>query len=245
MVKFKTIMSRPFKFLTFVTLLLFALLGIVWAYFNNEPASLVLGQGSFTTSAPATTQNGVNGSFGVGVDSSHLYIADTANSRVLIYNPIPVGPGVNASYVMGQTIFTTATSGAAATLMSHPHSVFSDGVTLFVGDYSNNRVLVFTSIPTANGAAANWALGQGSLISSAIGSGNTGMNSPDGVFEDGARIYVADSLNNRILIYSQPVTTVPQIAVSVLGQTTFSTTTSGSGAGNLNQPHGVYVDSGG
>jgi len=44
-------------------------------------------------------------------------------------------------------------------------SVTSDGTRLFVTDLGHNRVLVWNSIPNANGAAADFALGQPDLTS--------------------------------------------------------------------------------
>ncbi|MEI9976694.1 MAG: hypothetical protein WDO73_34325 [Ignavibacteriota bacterium] len=58
--------------------------------------------------------------------------------------------------------------------MLAPVSVTSDGTRLFVTDLGFNRVLIFDSIPTSNGAAATVALGQPDLVSSVANNAFTG-----------------------------------------------------------------------
>jgi hypothetical protein len=73
---------------------------------TGEAASLVIGQSSFTTSAAATTSTGLNNPIGLAFDSSgNLWVADSANSRVLQYG----GPG-SASSSTTTTRSTTATT---------------------------------------------------------------------------------------------------------------------------------------
>lgn len=83
-----------------------------------------------------------------------LYIADTQNHRVLIYNTVPTANGAAADLVLGQPNFTTfvepdisqAKVDAKATNMLNPVAVTSDGVRLYVTDLGHNRVLVWNSI---------------------------------------------------------------------------------------------------
>ena len=86
-------------------------------------------------------------------DGSKLLVSDSNNNRVLIWNTVPATNGVQADVVIGQTDFVTATGGASATKMTGPDglSVTPDGK-LLVCDKTNNRVLIFNSIPTSNGA---------------------------------------------------------------------------------------------
>ena len=101
-------------------------------------------------------------------------MADTQNNRVLIFNHIPTANGAAADVVLGQPNFTTFVepdltqqkNDVAANQLLNPVAVSSDGVRLFVTDLGYNRVLIWNSIPTANGAAADVAIGQPDLISS-------------------------------------------------------------------------------
>lgn len=83
---------------------------------NGMNASVVIGQQDFTSSNSVTTQNGLASASDVKFDSAgNLYVADPNNNRVLIYHPIVGGGpkftnGMNASVVIGQPNFTTATA---------------------------------------------------------------------------------------------------------------------------------------
>ena len=144
---------------------------------NNAPADVVLGQASFTTATvPGNTPSAksMRGPQGVWIQNGRLYVADTQNNRVLIYNRIPTTSSVAADVVIGQPDFTTFVqtdltqqkTDAAANKLLNPVAVSSDGVHLFVTDLGYNRVLIWNSIPTSNGQAADVAVGQPDLTSS-------------------------------------------------------------------------------
>ncbi|MEP6716952.1 MAG: hypothetical protein ABJC09_15385 [Terriglobia bacterium] len=140
---------------------------------NGQPADVVIGQPDFThngTSVPPT-QTSLRGPEGIWIQNGKLFVADTQDNRILIYNKIPTSNNAPADVVVGQPSFTslvqpdlTATQPTtAADNMQSPVAVSSDGTRLFVADLGQNRVLVWNSIPTSNGAAANVAIGQPSL----------------------------------------------------------------------------------
>ncbi|HEX3748507.1 MAG TPA: hypothetical protein VHW09_31485 [Bryobacteraceae bacterium] len=152
---------------------------------NNQNADVVIGQPNFTTAAlPGNTPsaNSMRGPEGVWIQNGKLFVADTQNNRILIYNHIPTTNGVAADVVLGAPNFTTYVNpdisqqqnGATASTMLAPVSVTSDGTRLFVTDLGFNRVLIFNSIPTTNGAAADVALGQPDLVSSVSNNAYTG-----------------------------------------------------------------------
>ena len=143
---------------------------------NDQPADVVVGQPNFTSTAPSPgtpSATNMRGPQGVWIQNGKLYVADTINNRILIYNKIPTTNGAAADVVLGQSSFNAFVSPdistpppATASSMLDPVSVTSDGTRLFVSDLGNNRVLVWNSIPTANGTPANFALGQPDLTSS-------------------------------------------------------------------------------
>jgi len=143
---------------------------------NNQPADVVLGQDTFTTAAlpgQTPTAKSMRGPQGVWIGNGKLYVADTQNNRVLIWNRIPTANGTPADVALGVPDFTTfpqpdlsqQTVRASANTMLNPVAVSSDGTRLFVTDLGYNRVLVWNSIPTGNGASADFALGQPDLNS--------------------------------------------------------------------------------
>ena len=143
---------------------------------NGQNADLVLGQPDFTTVTPNTgtpnvlipAANTLRGPEGVWIQGNQLFVADSMNNRILIWNSWPTTNGQGADLVLGQPDFTTQTQGdltkgtppATPNNMLNPVSVTSDGVRLFVSDLGQNRVLIWNTIPTQNQAAANVALGQ-------------------------------------------------------------------------------------
>ena len=165
---------------------------------NGQPADVVIGQPDFThngTSVPPT-QTSLRGPQGVWLWNGKLFIADSQDNRVLIYNKVPTSNNAPADVVVGQANFTafvqpdlTATQpNTAANNMQTPVAVSTDGVRLFVADLGQNRVLIFNSIPTSNGASADVAIGQPDLISARENNSFTitdstldADNNPDGV----------------------------------------------------------------
>lgn len=145
--------------------------------YNNQPSDVVVGQADFTSFSPSTnspTAKSLRGPTGVWIQNGKLYVADTGDNRVLIYNRIPTANGAAADVVLGAPNFTTFVQpdlsqqsiDANPSNMLNPVSVTSDGVRLFVTDLGYNRVLVWNSIPATNAAPADFALGQPNLNSS-------------------------------------------------------------------------------
>jgi len=145
---------------------------------NDAPADVVVGQPNFTSSIvpPNNIPNASSllGPQGVWIQNGKLYVADTQNNRVLIYNQIPATNGAAADVVLGQPNFTTyvqiditqQTTAANPSNMLNPVAVTSDGQRLYVADLGYNRVLVWNAIPTSNAAPADAAIGQPDLVSS-------------------------------------------------------------------------------
>jgi uncharacterized protein (TIGR03437 family) len=137
----------------------------------DQPADIVLGQSDFTTAALGLTSSALRGPQGVWVQGTQLFVADTDNSRVLIWNSIPTSNNQAADLVLGEPNFTTAppatTSNLPATASNlfNPVSVTSDGQHLFVTDLGNNRVMIWNSIPTQNGQPADVEVGQPNMTS--------------------------------------------------------------------------------
>ena len=142
---------------------------------NGQPADVVIGQPDFThngTSVPPT-QTSLRGPEGVWINNGRLFVADTQDNRILIYNKIPTSNNAAADIVVGQASFTAfvqpdltakqPTTGPEN--MQTPVAVSTDGTRLFVADLGQNRVLIWNKIPTANGTPADVAIGQPDLVS--------------------------------------------------------------------------------
>ncbi len=156
---------------------------LLWNNFptvTGQAADLVVGQGDFTSGAlnfggrgDTPSAKGMRGPQGVWIQGQRLYVADTQNHRVLIWNSIPTQNGQAADVVLGKSDFTTfvqsdlaqATVDANPSSLLNPVSVTSDGTRLYVADLGHNRVLIWNSLPTQNAAPADIALGQGDITS--------------------------------------------------------------------------------
>jgi hypothetical protein len=242
---------------------------------NNQPADVVVGQANFDTnsipSGNVPNNKSLRGPQGVWIQNGRLYIADTQNHRVLIFNSIPTQNGAAADLVLGQPDFTTfvepdltqARVEAKATNVINPVSVTSDGVRLFVSDLGHNRVLVWNSIPTTNQQPADFALGQldvTSAISNDVrrlceplrkdsagndvfpGRCNATMDFPRFALSDGRRLFVADGGNDRVLIWNTMPTRNGQPADIVLGQIAPTVNLASDAADSLRAPMSLAWD---
>jgi len=104
----------------------------------------------------------------------------------------------------------------------------TDGLELFVADYDNRRIAVWSRTSTSAAWTAQAPFGSGP------GSGNGNFEAPSGVAltADGLTLYVSDSSSNhRIAVWTRTSTTAAWTA-----QTPF-------GAGSLSQPAGIALSS--
>ncbi len=86
-------------------------------------------------------------------------------------------------------------------LFNHPGEVATDGTHFFLADRNNNRVLVWNRIPSAN-TPPDLVLGQKDFTSNSPGAGSDQMNWPVGVSAANGKLLVADTYNERILIWN-------------------------------------------
>ena len=149
---------------------------------NGQSAANVLGQSLFTTDATATTQSGLSGVTGLCYGSGYLFVSDGDNNRIMIFDVNAITNGENAAYVLGQTGFTTATTGTTASTLSSPRDCAMDATNnrLFVNDQGNHRVLVYDVSTLSNGKAAYLVLGQTSFTSGSSGTTASTLNTPHG-----------------------------------------------------------------
>ncbi len=213
---------------------------------NSQAASLVVGQANFTANVAACTQNGLYAPSYTAISSKGvLAVSEQTGARVKLWNPTPTANGANASVVVGQANFTSCgSSGTTQSSISNSNGVaFSpDGNKLIVTDFSNNRVLIWNTIPTVNGQNADVVLGQANFTSGFGGVSATAMNGPTGAYvsSDG-RLLIADRGNHRILIWNSIPTTNNKPADVVVGQTVFNSPGGGSSATTMVNPWGVCV----
>ncbi|MBM7113455.1 NHL repeat-containing protein [Archangium primigenium] len=200
---------------------------------SATPATLVLGQEGFDTSAFGCTPRTLGFPQGVFLSRDKVLVADTGNHRVLVWNTPPTTNGQPADLVLGQQDFThcrrndangdgTSESKPGPTTLYNPTGVWTDGQRLVVVDSFNNRVLVWTTFPTTHGQPADVVLGQRDFTTSTAGLSATAMDNPTAVTSTGAQLFVADTLNHRVLVWNTLPTTSDTPPDRVLGQADFT-----------------------
>lgn len=110
-------------------------------------------------------------------------------------------------------------------LFNHPGGVASDGTHLLLADRNNNRVLVWNKLPTGN-TSPDLVLGQKNFTTNDPGTGLDQMNWPVAIATDGKRVIVADTYNDRLLIWNTFPTQSGQSADLEI-----------KGAGNIHDPN--------
>jgi hypothetical protein len=176
-----------------------------------------------------------------------VFVADRNNNRVLRYPSTAVMTnGAAAEAVLGQTNFTSNTTGTTATTLYEPTSVAIDASgNLWVVDADNSRVLRYANAATiSSGAAASGVLGQSNFVSGTTTAASAAtLYYPNDVFCKGTTVWVSDQLNNRILRYNNAASKANGgSADGVLGQPNFTSSASGLTATKIYWPLQIYVD---
>ena len=183
-----------------------------------------------------------------GDASGRLWVADYGNNRVLRFdNAAAKANGANADGELGQPNFTSGSSATTQNGLGYPYSMTVDtGGRLWVADTFNNRVLRFDNAASkANGGNADGVLGQTTFTSSAHATTQKWMYAPENVAVDNStgRLFVTDDNNNRILVFNSAASLPKGASASnVLGQTSFTSSGSGTSATTLSSPVGLFFD---
>ena len=214
---------------------------------------IVIGQLNFSgslpnqTGSPIPSQTSLSGPNDVFVDAAgRLWIADTANSRVLLFENAanlfntPAADRVFGQLDFGSAVIPPTNSGTLAL----PAGVCVDSAgTLWVADTNNHRVLGWKNAATlSNGTAASRVLGQPNFTSSiAAISPQSGLYKPTGVAADATHVWVADSGSNRVVMYANFPTINGAPASLVLGQKDYTTSTPTTSAIGMTTPTSVAL----
>lgn len=148
-----------------------------------------------------------------------------------------------ASAVIGQVnfsgdLFNQGMASPAADTVSTGFGSIGIGPTgiLYLGDYSNQRVLGFNSVPSSNDANADFVLGQSNFTTSGQGTGANQFGGPQSPFIFNKMLFVSDFFNNRVLIWKKAPTSDQVSANIVIGQAKFGTRNFGCTAKALSAP---------
>jgi hypothetical protein len=207
---------------------------------SNQPPDVVLGQRTFaearanrgaSSGASATT---LNWCYGVAIGDGRLFVADTGNRRVLVWDRIPETNGAAADRVLGQRELTARDENAGASPgsvgMRWPHGIAfgPEGESaLLVSDAGNNRVMVWRAMPAASGTPCDFVLGQRDAVGvdhnqAAYYPTAAALNMPYALAVQGQRLLVADTANSRLLGFDLDTLAMNRGARFLAGQTSFA-----------------------
>jgi len=238
-------------------------------FVTGQAARAVFGQQTFTAQdieTPCVAPNTINclsptqfvmgGASGVAYANDTLFVADAnrigalpALQRVLIYTTIsqalpkptdpvvpPNGPNfVRCPLCLGNALTPLNTLilgtpdytnyGITATAFRTPTAIATNGKILAVADTDNNRILIWNNIPTSNGQPADIVLGQADFttVKPPTSVDAKSFRAPQGVWIQGTRFFVADTANNRVMVWNNIPTSNNQPADYVLGVPNFTT----------------------
>ena len=221
---------------------------------DGQNATNVLGQPNYTTATAATTQNGMNGAAGLAYDNANnrLFVSQGTAHRVTVYSVASIANGQNATNVLGQPNYTTATAAITQNGLNSPQGIAYDSTTsrLFVTQSTANRITIYNTLTSnLNGQNASNVLGQPNYTSSTAATTQNGMNVPQGisyaVLPIGNRLFVGQSGANRVTDYNVTSITDGQNAANVLGQSNYTTATAATTQNGMNVPQGVALDTAG
>ena len=212
-------------------------------------ASNLLGQTDSTYTNPDYTTNNTDDATGLPAannigqvsdevidQADHLlYVADTGNGRVLVYDLNSSNHVISqtATYVLGSPNFVTSNgpgygcNNPTQSSLCSPSGLAYDpnNKLLFVSDKTNNRIMVYDTSSLAYGMNATDVIGQADFTSGNSGLSATQLDNPTGLYYDSTNnlLYVADSDNNRVLVFNESNLQQFNTAASdVIGQADFT-----------------------
>ncbi len=180
---------------------------------DNVSADVVLGQKDFESGdanrgSLRASADSFHWPYGVACHGDQLFVADSENRRVLIWNGVPTTNGQPADGVLGQFDLEcrdeNAGSEPSAMSMRWPHGITVWRGRLCVSDAGNNRIMVWSGIPTEFGQPCEFVLGQSSpeLVdhnqSLYWPRANT-LNMPYGIAAVGDWLVAVDTASSRLI----------------------------------------------
>ncbi|MDE2489264.1 MAG: fibronectin type III domain-containing protein [Elusimicrobia bacterium] len=185
---------------------------------TNMNATTALGAPNLTTCVSlAPTQSSMYSPYGATFDSlGNLWVASEVEQRVLRFSP-PFSTGMNASLVLGQSVFTSSNTNNGPSYTPEPINVAISSGRIAVAEltpdnfFGGPRVTLFDIVPDS----ASDLAGVSASSSSRLGLTWTATGNPYGAFFSGeyAVQYSSDPL------YSAYSTTTAQVAISTANVT--------------------------
>jgi DNA-binding beta-propeller fold protein YncE len=225
---------------------------------GNNHRGVLYGSASFSATS-SISRSRIQIPQGMAFDETNrwLWLADAGTHRVTSYDTAQLTNGMNATDGLGHLDhgamnFERASPGDiySAIGLSEPGDVVIDRVRhrAFVSDKGNERVLVYQLSPGhdffGRDRVADFVLGQPNFETVEERADAGGMAGPTGLAYDAVRdrLFVADTSNNRILVFDTSTLTNGQSAFAIIGQASGCARSRGIGPDRLTLPEGLDYD---
>ena len=174
---------------------------------------VVLGQADFASAlanrgADTPTAASLFWPYGVHWDGQRLWVANSGNRRVLMWQGLPSRSGQPADLMLGQSSFHCRDENGGgepcAASLRWPHAVATWRDRLCIADAGNNRVMVWDRVPGHDNAPCDHVLGQADFAKvdnnqSLYWPNAASLNMPYGLSAAGDWLVVADTANSRLI----------------------------------------------
>ncbi len=161
--------------------------------------------------------------------NNQMIVTLLEGEQVVIYDSIPIEGENNHAITLGLSNNKRDKDKCSIGKLAYPEMAIMGGDKLIVADAGNHRVLVWNQLPTVTGQHPDLVIGQKDFESCEPNNGNddetatsNSLNEPSGVWSDGTKLIIADSSNNRVLIWNTFPTDNHTSADIVLGQQDFT-----------------------
>jgi len=183
---------------------------------NGQPADLVLGQAGFDcrdeNAGEGGGPRGMRWPHAVATAAGALFVADAGDNRIMAWDHIPGMNGAACDFVLGQRDRSGIdhNQGAywpTAASLNMPYGLAVSGDLLVAADTANSRLLGWPLHALAEGAPAKRLAGQPDFTAKGDNRwGAPARNSlcwPYGIDTCGKTLVIADSGNNRVLLWER------------------------------------------
>lgn len=181
----------------------------------HQRPDVVLGQATFdggesNRGASSPTAATLFWPYCVAWDGERLWVADTGNRRVLMWDGLPDHHGASADLVLGQGDFTHRDENNGGTpdarSMRWPHAITFPAAGLCIADAGNNRLMLWQRRPTGDNATCDVVVGQSGAVG--VEHNQTSyypdaacLNMPYGATVANDLLIVADTANSRLIAW--------------------------------------------
>lgn len=200
---------------------------------SHQPPDYCIGQSSLSEYSPNRGQSpslaNLNWPYGLAYVRGQLWVADTGNRRVLVWNNLPECDRP-ADFVLGQGSATARDENRGGDPSGNSfrwaHDIAGDERAIFVADAGNHRVLGWAG-PLTEDRPADFVLGQLNFSSVSewpyAQSNAQGLRFPYAIDLCQDVLAVADTANNRVLFWRLPLEKpIGAAAFDVIGQVDFN-----------------------